>query len=58
LAIIENKKFKFKVFPTLFSLFMQKEYTRPMSGKKIFEIMAGTRVTVVALGLVLFTDFL
>jgi hypothetical protein len=37
---------------------MQKEYTRPMSGKKIFGIMAGTMVTVVVLGLVLFTDFL
>jgi hypothetical protein len=37
---------------------MQKEYTRPLSGKKIFGIMAGTMVTVVALGLVLFTDFL
>ena len=43
---------------TLFSSFMQKEYTKPLSGKKVFGIMAGTMVTIVALGLVVFTDFL
>ena len=37
---------------------MQKEYAKPMSGKKVFGIMAGTMVAVVAFGLVLFTDFL
>jgi hypothetical protein len=37
---------------------MQKEYTKPMSGKKVFVIMAGTMITIVALGLVVFIDFL
>jgi hypothetical protein len=37
---------------------MQKEYTKPLSGKNVFGIMAGTMVTIVALGLVVFTDFL
>jgi len=37
---------------------MQKEYAKSMSGKKVFGIMAGTMITIVALGLVVFTDFL
>ena len=54
----KNTKMSFCYNPTLFSLFMQKEYTKPLSGKKVFGIMAGTMITIVALGLVFFTDFL
>ena len=36
----------------------QQQYTKPLSGKKVFLIMAGTMITIVALGLVVFTDFL